>query len=158
MLQHVELLIAAEFALALASDLLGRATNLVDGVIGEMTGNATSLRLMAHAASLDLAQFEDPAVQDGLERARRQVAWRANPMGQLLGQFQDALTALSLAVSVVAFLPWLVVLLVLALIPAFLNELHFNRQGYRLAFRRSPDRREGDYMRQLGAGPSLPRR
>ncbi len=107
---------------------------------------------MAHAATLDLAQFEDPAVQDGLERARRQVAWRGNLMGQLLGQLQDGLTALSLAVAVVAFLPWLVVLLVLALIPAFLNELHFNRQGYRLAYQRSPERREGDYMRQLGAG------
>ncbi len=150
--RHVELLIGIEFALALASDLLGRATTLVDGVLAERTGNAITLRLMAHAATLDLAQFEDPAVQDGLERARRQVAWRANPMGQLLGQLQDGLTALSLAVAVVAFLPWLVVLLVLALIPAFLNELHFNRQGYRLAYRRSPERREGDYMRQLGAG------
>ncbi len=152
LLRQVALLIGAELALALASDLLGRATSLVDGVLAEMTGNATTLRLMAHAATLDLAQFEDPAVQDGLERARRQVAWRANPMGQLLGQLQDGLTALSLAVAVVAFLPWLVVLLVLALIPAFLNELHFNRQGYRLAYQRSPDRREGDYMRQLGAG------
>jgi len=152
LVRHVGLLIGIEFALALASDLLGRATSLVDGVLSEMTGNATTLRLMAHAATLDLAQFEDPAVQDGLERARRQVAWRANPMGQLLGQMQDGLTALSLAVAVVAFLPWLVVLLVLALIPAFLNELHFNRQGYRLAYRRSPERREGDYMRQLGAG------
>ena len=152
LLRQVGLLIGAELALALASDLLGRATSLVDGVLAEMTGNATTLRLMAHAAALDLAQFEDPAVQDGLERARRQVAWRANPMGQLLGQLQDALTALSLAVAVMAFLPWLVLLLVLALIPAFLNELHFNRQGYRLAYRRSPDRREGDYMRQLGAG------
>lgn len=152
LVRHVGLLIGVEFTLALASDLLGRATSLVDGVLSEMTGNATTLRLMAHAATLDLAQFEDPAVQDGLERARRQVAWRANPMGQLLGQMQDGLTALSLAVAVVAFLPWLVVLLVLALIPAFLNELHFNRQGYRLAYRRSPERREGDYMRQLGAG------
>lgn len=152
LLRQVALLIGAELALALTSDLLGRATSLVDGVLAEMAGNATTLRLMAHAATLDLAQFEDPAVQDGLERARRQVAWRANPMGQLLGQLQDGLTALSLTVAVVAFLPWLVVLLVLALIPAFLNELHFNRQGYRLAYQRTPERREGDYMRQLGAG------
>jgi len=150
--RHVGLLIGIEFALALASDGLGRATSLVDGVLGERTGNATSLRLMAHAATLDLAQFEDPAVQDSLERARRQVAWRANPLSQLLAQAQDCLTAISLAAGVMVFLPWLVVLLVLALIPAFLNELHFNREGYRLAYRRSPERRESDYMRQLGAG------
>ena len=66
--RQVGLLIGIEFALALASDLLGRATSLVDGVLGERTGNATSLRLMAHAATLDLAQFEDPAVQDSLAK------------------------------------------------------------------------------------------
>ena len=151
-LRHVALLVGIEFGLAIASDLLGRATSLVDGVLAEMIGRATTLRLMAHAATLDLEQFEDSQIQDKLERARRQVAWRSNLIGLLLGQAQDLVTAISLAVAVAAFLPWLVVLLVLALIPAFLNELHFNAQGYRLAYKRSPDRREVDYLRYLGAG------
>ena len=150
--RHVVFLVGIEFGLAIASDLLGRATALVDGILAELTSNATTLRLMAHAATLDLEQFEDAAVQDRLERARRQVAWRSNLVGQLLGQAQDLVTAISLAVAVVSFLPWLVVLLVFALIPAFLNELAFNRRGYRLAFRRSPERREVDYLRYLGAG------
>ena len=148
----VVLLVAIEFGLAVGSDLLGRVTGLVDSVLAEMTNNATTLRLMAHAATLDLDQFEDATVQDRLERARRQIAWRTTLVGQLLGQAQDLLTAASLAAAVIAFLPWLVVLLVLALIPAFLSELHFNRQGYRLSFKRSPDRREIDYLRYLGAG------
>ena len=151
-LRHVTWLVAVELGLAILSDLLGRATSLVDGILSELTSNATTLRLMAHAATLDLAQFEDAGIQDRLERARRQVAWRANLIGQLLGQGQDLITALTLAAAIVAFLPWLVVLLVLALVPAFLNELHFNRRGYRLAFRRSPERRELDYLRYLGAG------
>ncbi|MBV9075857.1 MAG: ABC transporter ATP-binding protein [Methylobacteriaceae bacterium] len=151
--RHVASLVAVEFGLAIASDLLGRATALVDGVLAELTSNATTLRLMAHAAILDLEQFEDAAVQDKLERARRQVAWRSNLIGQLLGQGQDLVTAVTLAVAIVAFSPWLVVLLVLALIPAFLNELAFNRRGYRLAYARSPERRETDYLRYLGAGP-----
>ncbi len=120
-------------------------------MLAEKVGNATTLRLMAHAAALDLAQFEDSAVQDQLERARRQVAWRSNLIGQLLGQLQDLVTAMTLAVAVGTMLPGLVLLLVLALIPAFLNELHFNARGYRLAWRRSPDRRETDYLRYLGA-------
>lgn len=150
-LHHLGLLIGIELGLAVASDLLGRATAYVDGVLAEKVGNATSLRLMAHAAALDLEQFEDSAVQDRLERARRQVAWRSNLIGQLLGQLQDLVTAITLAVAVGTMLPGLVLLLVLALIPAFLNELHFNGRGYRLAFRRSPDRRETDYLRYLGA-------
>ena len=151
-LAHIGLLVALELGLALASDLLGRATSLVDGVLADLSGNATSLRLMAHAATLDLEQFEDSAVQDQLERARRQVVWRSNLISQLFGQAQDLVTILSLAAGVVAFLPWLIVLLILALIPAFLNELHFNRRGYRLAYARSPERREVDYLRFLGAG------
>ena len=152
-LRQVGSLVAIEFGLAIASDLLGRATSLTDGILAELTSNATTLRLMAHAATLDLEQFEDSAVQDRLERARRQVAWRSNLIGQLLGQGQDLVTAISLAAAIVAFLPWLVVLLVLALIPAFLNKLAFNRRGYRLAYKRSPERRETDYLRYLGAGP-----
>jgi ATP-binding cassette subfamily B protein len=151
-LRHVAMLVALEFGLAITADLLGRATSLVDGVLAELTSNAATLRLMAHAATLDLEQFEDATIQDKLERARRQVAWRSSLIGQLLGQGQDLITAVSLAIAVVAFLPWLVVLLVLALIPAFLNELAFNRRGYRLAFKRSPERRETDYLRYLGAG------
>jgi ATP-binding cassette subfamily B protein len=151
-LHHVALLVGIELALAIASDLLGRATSLVDGLLAELTGNATTLRLMEHAATLDLEQFEDAAIQDRLERARRQAAWRSNMLGQLLSQAQDLVTAISMAAVVVAFMPWLVVLLVLALLPAFLNELSFNRQGYRLAYRRSPERREIDNLRYLGAG------
>ncbi len=150
-LHHLGMLVGIELGLAVLSDLLGRATAYVDGVLAEKVGNATSLRLMTHAAALDLEQFEDSAIQDRLERARRQVAWRSNLIGQLLGQLQDLVTAITLAVAVGTMLPGLVLLLVLALIPAFLNELHFNGRGYRLAFRRSPDRRETDYLRYLGA-------
>ncbi|KQQ15543.1 hypothetical protein ASF59_14550 [Methylobacterium sp. Leaf121] len=72
-LRQIGLLVGLEFTLALASDLLGRATNLIDVILGEQTGNATSLRLMAHAAACDLAQFEDPAVQDGLDVSFQEV-------------------------------------------------------------------------------------
>ncbi len=151
-LAHLALLVAAELGLAILSDLLGRATTLVDGILADLSGNAITLRLMGHAATLDLEQFEDSAVQDQLERARRQVAWRSNLLAQVFGQGQDLVTVATLAIGVVTFLPWLIVLLVLALLPAFANELHFNRRGYRLAFQRSPDRRQVDYLRYLGAG------
>ena len=151
-LTHIALLVVVEFGLGIASDLLGRATSLVDSVLAERSGNAITLTLMSHAASLDLQQFEDSAIQDKLERARRQVAWRSNLISQIFGQGQDLVTVLSLAAGVITVLPWLIVLLVLALIPSFLNEMHFNRSGYRLAYARSPERRETDYLRYLGAG------
>jgi len=49
------------------------------------------------------------------------------------------------------YAPWLIVLLAVALIPAFIGEAHFNAQSYSLNFARTPERRELDYVRQTGA-------
>jgi len=144
-------LVAAELGLALVSDLTGRLSNLTETLIGDRYANAASLRLMAHAAALDLAQFEDSAQQDRLERARRQVSGRTGLIGTVLGQVQALVTLASLAAGVAAFTPWLVVLIALALVPALLNEWHFTKAGYRLAWLRSPERRRLDYLRYLGA-------
>jgi ATP-binding cassette, subfamily B, bacterial len=144
-------LVAAELGLALVSDLTGRLANLTETLLGDLYANAASLRLMAHAAALDLAQFEDSAQQDRLERARRQVSGRTGLIGSVLGQFQALVTLVSLAAGVAAYTPWLVGLIAAALVPAVLNEWHFTKAGYRLAWLRSPERRRIDYLRYLGA-------
>ncbi|WP_375462567.1 ABC transporter ATP-binding protein [uncultured Methylobacterium sp.] len=144
-------LVAAELALAVASDLIGRLGTLVDGLIADLYANAASLRLMRHAAALDLAQFEDSAQQDRLERARRQVTGRTSLIAQVFGQGQAVLTLLSFSAGVAVFTPWLILLIAAALVPAFLNEWHFTRAGYRLAWMRTPERRRIDYLRYLGA-------
>ncbi|GJE10208.1 Putative multidrug export ATP-binding/permease protein [Methylobacterium longum] len=144
-------LVAAEFGLALLSDLTGRLTNLTETLIGDLYASAASLRLMAHAAALDLAQFEDSAQQDRLERARQQVSGRTGLIGTVLGQFQALVTLAALAIGVAAFTPWLVVLIGLAVVPAVLNEWHFTGAGYRLAWYRSPERRRLGYLRYVGA-------
>jgi ATP-binding cassette, subfamily B, bacterial len=43
------------------------------------------------------------------------------------------------------------VLLLVALVPAFVGEAHFNAQSYSLDYRRTPERRELDYVRQTAA-------
>lgn len=144
-------LLAVEFALAVLSDLLGRASSLVDGLLSELYGNLASVRLMEHAETLDLEQFERSDYQDRLERARRLVTGRSTLLTQVFGQMQDVLTVVSFAVGLFAYAPWLLGLLLIALIPAFLGELHFNTQGYRLNYFRTPERRQLDYIRYLGS-------
>ena len=61
------------------SDVLGRFVSLLDSLLSEHFSNETSLRLMEHAATLDLEDFEDSELQDRLERARRQAAGRMAP-------------------------------------------------------------------------------
>ena len=144
-------LLVIEFGLAIASDLLGRIVSYADSLLSELFTNATSVRLMEHAATLDLEDFEDPDVQDKLDRARRQTMGRMNLMGQLFGQVQDAITVVSFAVGLLVYAPWLIVLLAVALVPAFLGEAHFSALGYSLNFQWTPERRQLEYVRQTGA-------
>ncbi|HRP71034.1 MAG TPA: ABC transporter ATP-binding protein [Luteimonas sp.] len=150
-LQTLFALLALEFALAILSDLLGRLVSYADGQLSELFTNATSVRLMEHAATLDLEDFEDPDLQDKLDRARRQTMGRMGLMGQLFGQMQDAITVVSFAIGLLVYAPWLIVLLAVALIPAFIGEAHFNALGYSLNFQWTPERRQLEYVRQTGA-------
>jgi len=144
-------LLLLELGIAIGSDLLGRLVNYADTLLSELFTNATSVRLMEHAAELDLEDFEDPELQDKLDRARRQTMGRMNLMSQLLGQAQDVVTVISFAAGLVAYAPWLIALLAVALVPAFLGESHFNTLGYSLNFSWTPERRQLDYLRQVGA-------
>jgi ATP-binding cassette subfamily B protein len=151
LLDWLGLLLIAEFALAVLADVLGRIVSLVDGLLSERVTNSLSVRLMEHAATLDLEDFEDSEFQDQLERARRQTSGRMTLMGQLFGQAQDIVTVASFVAGFVFYAPWLIALLLLALVPAFLGEAHFNAQSYSLDFVRTPERRELDYVRQTAA-------
>jgi ATP-binding cassette subfamily B protein len=144
-------LVGLEFGLAVLSDVLGRLVSLLDSLLAEKFSNETSIRLMEHAATLDLEDFEDSELQDRLERARRQASGRMTLTSQLFGQAQDILTILSFGTGLAIYAPWLIVLLVVALVPAFLGEAHFNARSHALAYSRTPEQRELDYVRQTGA-------
>lgn len=150
-LNHIYLLIAAEFALMIVSDLLSRGIALTDSLLGDLFANRTSIKLMKHAVSLDLAQFENATFYDKLERARQQTNGRTVLLSQVLAQGQDAITMGLLLVGLVTFNPWLIVLLLVSVIPSFIGEWHFNAKSYSLQRGWTPQRRELDYYRFIGA-------
>src|SRR5664279_638161 len=144
-------LVALELALAVASDVLGRANTLCDSLLGDRFTNRVSVRLMEHASRLDLASFEDPVFYDKLDRARRQTTGRMGLLAALLNIGQDAVTLASLSTGLIVFSPWLMVLLAAAVIPSFLGETHFTSLAYSILYQRTPERRKLDYLRLLGA-------
>ncbi|HEY4107597.1 ABC transporter ATP-binding protein [Puia sp.] len=150
-LSHLWQLVALEFGLALLSDGLMRVVMLMDSLLGERFANFTSVRIMEHAAMLDLEQFEDTSFYDKLERARQQTNGRTVLLSQVLGQVQDLISMAFLAVGLMAFNPWLILLLLIAVVPAFLGESHFNDRSYALMRAQTAERRELDYLRYLGA-------
>jgi len=144
-------LVGLELALALLSEVINRSITLLDSLLGDLFSNQTSEDLIRHAARLDLYQFENPEFYDKLERARRQTSGRTVLMSQVLNQLQDIITVFFLAGGLVAFNPWLLVILIVAVIPSFLGETHFNQRTYSLTRSWTPERRELDYLRFIGA-------
>jgi len=144
-------LVGIELGLAVAGDVLGRVNALTDSLLGDRFTNRVSIRLMEHANQLDLASFEDPVFYDKLERARRQTSARLGLLAGLLNLCQDAVSLFSLSAGLLLFSPWLMLLLVAAVIPAFLGETHFTTLAYSVLYRWTPQRRELDYLRLLGA-------
>lgn len=144
-------LLILELLLAVGSDTLGRFISLVDSLLGDRFTNQVSVKLMEHAATLDLVSFEDPVFYDKMERARRQTTARLGMLAGLAGMAQQLLTLLSLLSAVVFYYPWLLVLLMAATIPVFLGETRFAMLNYSMLYRYTPERRELDYLRYLGA-------
>src|SRR5579863_4349582 len=143
-------LVAAEFSLAVLNSILIRATDYSDSLLADKYTRYVSIRVMNHAASLDLQSYEDPVFYDRLERARVQATDRL-VMIQAIGRLvQQAITTITLSVSIMLFSPWLMLLLVLGVVPAFLGESHFAFLGYAKNFRQTPMRRQLDYLRVLG--------
>ena len=143
--------VALELAIVVVGEILARTSSLVESLLGDLFSNHISVRLMRHAATLDLAQFEDPEFYDHLERARRQTTGRIGLIAMLLAMGQDLITLLSLGAALVVHNPWLLLLLALAILPSFLGETHFASLSYSLLFRWTPERRELDYLRFVGA-------
>jgi len=150
-LQELWTFVGVEFGIVLLSDFLGRGLSLVESLLGDLFSNATSVRLMTHAARMDLRQFEDAEFYDKLERARRQTAGRIGLMTTVFEQFQDSITIVFLSAGLIVFNPWLILLLAVTVIPTVIGDGYFNARSYSLMYTWTPERRELDYLRYTGA-------
>jgi ATP-binding cassette subfamily B protein len=144
-------LVFAEFALAGMASILGRAVGFFDGLFSDRFTRYLSVRVMEHASKLDLAAYEDSNFHDKLDRARAQATDRVAMIREAGSLVQQAITAATLSVSILIFSPWLLVVLIVCLVPAFLGESHFAFLGYSLNSSQTFIRRQMDYFRTLGA-------
>ena len=147
---HLWWLAAIEFALAIVGGVFGRFIDYYDAVLADRYTRHISIRVMDHASQLDLQSYEDPVYYDRLERARVQATDRLGMIQSIGRLFQQTVTTISLSVAIVFFSPWLLLLLIVCLIPAFLGESHFAFLNYAKNFRQTPVKRELDYLRQVG--------
>jgi len=144
------LMVFLEFALASLAMVASRLIDFCDSRLADKFTCYINVRIMEHAASLDLVSYEDPRFYDKLERARVQGTDRIG-MIQATGRLiQEFITTVSLAASIFLFSPWILFTLILCTLPTFMNETHFAFLGYTLNSQQTASRREMEYFRVLG--------
>jgi ATP-binding cassette subfamily B protein len=142
-------LVGLEFLLACLGTILARLTDFCESVLADKYTRHISTRIMEHASRLDLTRYEDPSFCDKMERARVQGTDRVM-MIQMAGRLiQEGITTFSLAIGIFIFSPWMLLLLFLCIVPAFLGETHFAFLGYSMNFEQTPARRQMEYFRIL---------
>ena len=148
--QHFWWLVGAEMALAVLTGILSRAVDYFDNLLADRYTHHVSVEVMRKAASLDVTVYEDPVFYDRLERARVQATDRLAMIQQMGRLIQQSVTAIAFSAVLIRYSPFLLLLLVAGIIPAFLGESHFAFLTYAKNFRQTPARRQMDYLRQVG--------
>lgn len=147
---HLWWFAALEFVLTIAGNTLGRISDYYDAVLADRYMRHVSIQVMEHASQLDLQAYENPVFYDRLERARVQATDRLGMIQSIGRLFQQAVTTISLSIAILVFSPWLLLILIACLLPAFLGESHYAFLSYAKNFRQTPAKRQLDYLRQVG--------
>jgi ATP-binding cassette subfamily B protein len=148
--QHFWWLVGAEMGLAVLTGILSRAVDYFDNLLADRYTHHVSVEVMRKAAALDLTVYEDPVFYDRLERARVQATDRLAMIQQMGRLLQQSVTAIAFSAVLIRYSPFLLLLLVAGILPAFLGESHFAFLTYAKNFRQTPLRRQMDYLRQVG--------
>ena len=139
-----------ELALFLLSAGLNQARRLIQQLIQLQLANRIRGEIIHKALNLDLAFFEHPDFYDRLQNARRESGYK--PVDLINDTFlivQNTITLISFAVLLLRFSPWLVVILLITSIPAFVAETRFAEEGFRLLTYRAPETRQINYLSRL---------
>src|SRR5580700_6449416 len=147
---HFWWMVALEVILAVTMAALLRVIDYLDSVLADRYTHYVSIRVMDQASKLDLTTYEDPVFYDRLERARVQATDRLAMIQQMGRLLQQSVTAIAFSAVLIRYSPFLLLLLIFGILPAFLGESHFAFLTYAKNFRQTPARRQMDYLRQVG--------
>ncbi len=139
-----------ELALFLLSAGLNHSRRLIQQLIQLQLANRIRGEIIHKALNLDLAFFEHPDFYDRLQNARRESGYK--PVDLINDTFlivQNTITLISFAVLLLRFSPWLVIILLVTSIPAFIAETRFAEEGFRLLTYRAPETRQINYLSRL---------
>jgi ATP-binding cassette, subfamily B, bacterial len=144
--------VGVELALIVLAALTERTLGLVRQLVGARLGIDVNVMILEKALTLSLRHFEDSEFYDKLTRARREASSR--PLSLVQDNFvvlRNVLTLAGYIALLIAFSPWLVLVLLVATIPAFVSEAAFSVAGFRLRNKRAPESRRLNYLEYVMA-------
>jgi ATP-binding cassette, subfamily B, bacterial len=139
-----------QLLLLLASSFLQTASNISQQLLQERLAIHVQLEIMRHAATLDLADFENAEYYDQLQQAQRESARR--PVEMVSGVFGLGRSLVTFATMVALLLglsPWVAAAALLSPIPAFISGSRYGWWGFQQMRRQSPVRRIMSYLTTL---------
>jgi ATP-binding cassette subfamily B protein len=140
-------LVALELAFVVVNMVLGRVADLTRNRIGQELKRLLARDVLEKALALEVRHFEDSALYDKMQNARREADVR--PLHLVTGAFaiaQNLITLVSYAALLVSLAPWSLAILLVAAIPGFIAEMRFAARGYRVLSWRAPDSRRLNYL------------
>jgi ATP-binding cassette subfamily B protein len=149
-LPEVVLLVALQFGIGAAGNLLGTGSNICQQLLQEQVANRVQLLVMRQANQLDLVFFERPQFYDLLQQVQREATFRPVGMVQTaFGLIRQVLTFVSLLALLVNLEWFIAVAALLSPIPAFVSSARYGWQGYQMMRHQSPLRRMMSYLTNL---------
>jgi len=123
---------------------------LCQSLLRMLLGQKVNVLILEKALTLEMAHFEDSEFYDKMIRARREASSRPlSLVGRTFGLVQDSLALMTFGGLLLNFSSGVVLMLVLAAIPAFIAETRFAGEAFRLFQWRAPETREQSYLEWL---------
>jgi ATP-binding cassette, subfamily B, bacterial len=151
--QHIRAIVVLavlQLVLLLGSSFLQTAGNISQQLLQERLAIHVQLQIMRHAATLDLADFENAAYYDQLQQAQRESARR--PVEMVSGVFglgRSVVTFITMVALLSGLSPWVAAAALIAPIPAFISGSRYGWWGFQQMRRQSPVRRVMSYLTTL---------
>jgi len=140
-------LVLLELGLVAVSLVAGRVLSALRELLRTRLGNRVNEAILEKALTLELRHFEDAAVYDKMQNARREASSR--PLSLVMQAFaiaQNGVTLAALSALLWRLSPWSVAVIVAASIPAFVAEARLSAESFRVNTWRAPEGRRLNYL------------
>jgi ATP-binding cassette subfamily B protein len=139
-----------EFGFILTGALIAQFKRLLDEILDHKIGFLINSRIIRKALHLELHYFENAEFYDKMQNARRQSEYRAMAIVNAIFQLvENLITLASFLALLIAFSPWVALLLFGAALPAFVAQNKYSELNFRLQSWKAPESRRMSYYEHL---------